>query len=80
LAAKRFAPRTSLGWLLAAPMFPELISPPFVLRGVEVVPMVPGDTPADDICIVGSVARPQTRRAVTAALRLASDSLTAGTR
>jgi len=44
LAAKRFAPCTSLGWLLAAPIFPDLIWPLFVLAGVEVVRIAPGDT------------------------------------
>lgn len=43
-AAKRFAPRASLGWLLAAPMFPDLVWPLFVLAGVEVVRIAPGDT------------------------------------
>ncbi|HTS51658.1 MAG TPA: hypothetical protein VMH26_00120 [Burkholderiales bacterium] len=43
-AAKRFAPRTSLGWLLAAPMFLDLIWPLFVLAGVEVVRIEPGNT------------------------------------
>ena len=43
-AAKRFAPRASLGWLLAAPMFPDLIWPLFVLAGAEVVRIAPGDT------------------------------------
>ena len=43
-AAKRFAPRTSLGWLLAAPMFLDLIWPLFVLTGVEVVRIEPGNT------------------------------------
>jgi hypothetical protein len=36
LGAKRFAPRTSLGWLLAAPLFLDLIWPVLVLAGVEV--------------------------------------------
>jgi hypothetical protein len=44
LAAKRFAPRASLGWLLAAPMFLDLIWPLFVLVGVEVVRIDPGNT------------------------------------
>jgi membrane-bound metal-dependent hydrolase YbcI (DUF457 family) len=43
-AAKRFAPRTSLGWLLAAPLFLDLIWPVFVLAGIEVVRIDPGNT------------------------------------
>jgi hypothetical protein len=43
-AAKRFAPRASLGWLLAAPMFLDLIWPLFVLMGLEVVRIDPGNT------------------------------------
>ncbi len=43
-AAKRFAPRASLGWLLAAPMFLDLIWPLFVLAGLEVVRIDPGNT------------------------------------
>jgi hypothetical protein len=43
-AAKRFAPRASLGWLLAAPMFLDLIWPLFVLAGVELVRIEPGNT------------------------------------
>ena len=43
-AAKRFAPRASLGWLLAAPMFLDLIWPLFVLAGLEAVRIDPGNT------------------------------------
>ncbi len=43
-AAKRFAPRASLGWLLAAPMLLDLIWPLFVLMGLEVVRIDPGNT------------------------------------
>lgn len=43
-AAKRFAPRTSLGWLLAAPLFLDLIWPGFVLAGIELVRIEPGNT------------------------------------
>jgi membrane-bound metal-dependent hydrolase YbcI (DUF457 family) len=34
-ASKRAAPRVSLGWLIAAPMFLDLIWPIFVLAGIE---------------------------------------------
>jgi hypothetical protein len=43
-AAKRFAPRTSLGWLIAAPLFLDLLWPIFVLAGVEAVRIDPGNT------------------------------------
>ena len=43
-AAKRFAPRASLGWLLAAPTFLDLVWPLFVLVGLEVVRIEPGNT------------------------------------
>ena len=43
-AAKRFAPRASLGWLLAAPMFLDLIWPLFLLAGLEAVRIDPGNT------------------------------------
>jgi len=43
-AAKRFAPRASLGWLLAAPIFLDLIWPLFVLVGLETVRIEPGNT------------------------------------
>ncbi len=43
-AAKRFAPRASLGWLLAAPLFLDLVWPLFVLAGLEVVRIDPGNT------------------------------------
>ena len=42
-AAKRFAPRTSLGWLLAAPMFLDLIWPLFGLTGLEAARIDPGN-------------------------------------
>jgi hypothetical protein len=41
-ASKRFAPRTSLGWLIAAPLFLDLIWPVFLLLGIEHVRIVPG--------------------------------------
>lgn len=43
-AAKRAAPRTSLGWLVAAPMFADLLWPILLLLGVEHVRIQPGNT------------------------------------
>ena len=43
-AAKRAAPRISLGWLVAAPLLLDLLWPVFVLLGWERVSVVPGDT------------------------------------
>ena len=43
-AAKRFAPRTSLATLLAAPLFLDLLWPVFLLLGWEHVRIVPGIT------------------------------------
>lgn len=43
-AAKRFAPRTSLAVLLAAPLFSDLLWPIFLLLGWEHVRIAPGDT------------------------------------
>lgn len=43
-AAKRVAPRVSLGWLVAAPLLLDLLWPVFVLAGWEHVSIVPGDT------------------------------------
>lgn len=43
-AAKRAAPRMSLGWLVAAPLLLDLLWPVFVLLGWERVSVVPGDT------------------------------------
>ncbi|HTT33465.1 MAG TPA: metal-dependent hydrolase [Methylomirabilota bacterium] len=43
-AAKKFAPRTSLAALLAAPMFLDLLWPVFLLLGWEHVRIVPGIT------------------------------------
>lgn len=45
LAAKRAAPRTSLGWLMAAPMALDLLWPLFLIAGLERVRIAPGDTP-----------------------------------
>jgi membrane-bound metal-dependent hydrolase YbcI (DUF457 family) len=44
LAAKRLAPRTSLGTLLAAAQLIDLVWPALVLAGVERVRIAPGDT------------------------------------
>jgi membrane-bound metal-dependent hydrolase YbcI (DUF457 family) len=44
LAAKRAAPRASLGWLVAAAQLPDLIWPVLVLAGIERVRIAPGDT------------------------------------
>jgi hypothetical protein len=44
LAAKRAAPRASLGWLVAACQLPDLVWPVLVLAGVERVRVVPGTT------------------------------------
>lgn len=44
LAAKRFAPRTSLGLLVAAPMAADLLWPLFVLAGWERFRIDPGNT------------------------------------
>jgi hypothetical protein len=43
-AAKKLAPRTSLGTLFAAAQLPDLVWPWLLLAGVEHVSIVPGDT------------------------------------
>lgn len=43
-ASKPAAPRTSLGWLVAAPMFADLLWPILLLLGVEHVRIQPGNT------------------------------------
>lgn len=43
-AAKRAAPRVSLGWLFAACQLPDLAWPPLLLAGVERARVAPGDT------------------------------------
>jgi membrane-bound metal-dependent hydrolase YbcI (DUF457 family) len=45
LAAKRAAPRTSLGWLVAACQLLDLLWPVFLLAGLEQVRIDPGNTP-----------------------------------
>ena len=44
LAAKRAAPRAGLGWLVAAPILLDLLWPIFLLAGLEVVRVDPGNT------------------------------------
>ena len=43
-ASKHVAQRTSLGWLLAAPAFLDLLWPVFLLLGIEHVRIAPGNT------------------------------------
>ena len=43
-AAKRYAPRASLGVLIAAPIFLDLLWPLFLLAGVERARIDPGNT------------------------------------
>jgi membrane-bound metal-dependent hydrolase YbcI (DUF457 family) len=43
-ASKRAAPRASLGVLMAAPLFADLLWPIFLNAGIESVRIVPGDT------------------------------------
>jgi len=43
-ASKPLAPRASLGWLMAAPLFPDLIWPIFLKLGWESVRIDPGNT------------------------------------
>lgn len=43
-AAKRLAPGTSLGWLVLAPFFLDILWPVFLLLGVEHVRIDPGNT------------------------------------
>jgi len=45
LAAKQFAPRSSLGALVAAPILLDLLWPVFLLTGVERVSIVPNSNP-----------------------------------
>jgi hypothetical protein len=49
LAAKRLAPRTCLGWLLAAAAGVDLIWPIFLLLGIEHVRITPGLMPANPL-------------------------------
>src|ERR1051326_505310 len=43
-ASKRVAPRTSLAWLMTAPILRGLLWPIFLLIGIEHVRIAPGDT------------------------------------
>jgi membrane-bound metal-dependent hydrolase YbcI (DUF457 family) len=43
-ASKRIAPRTSLGWLMTAPILLDLLWPLFLLLGIEHVRIAPGNT------------------------------------
>jgi len=44
LASKGAAPRSSLGWLMAAPLMLDLLWPVFLILGIERVRIAPGDT------------------------------------
>jgi membrane-bound metal-dependent hydrolase YbcI (DUF457 family) len=44
-ASKRLAPRTSLGWLMVAPLFLDLLWPIFLLLGLEHVRITPNPNP-----------------------------------
>jgi hypothetical protein len=46
LASKRWAPRTSLAWLVMAPIFADLLWGAFVLAGIEKARITPGITRA----------------------------------
>lgn len=46
LASKRFAPNTSLGWLVLAPVFLDVLCGIFVMIGLERMRIVPGITKA----------------------------------
>ena len=52
MAAKRVAPRTSLGTLIAAAILPDLIWPVLVLLGVEIVTITPGVTTVTPLTFV----------------------------
>lgn len=52
-AAKRAAPKTSLGWLLGAPLLPDLLWPIFLLLGWEQVRIVPSPNPFLRLDFVG---------------------------
>src|SRR5437763_10930689 len=43
-ASKRLAPRTSMLWLMAAPMLLDLLWPLFLVLGIEHVRIAPGNT------------------------------------
>jgi hypothetical protein len=52
MAAKRVAPRTSLGTLIAAAILLDLIWPVLVLLGIEIVAVTPGVTPVTPLTFV----------------------------
>ena len=52
MAAKKWAPRTSLGTLIAAGAFLDLVWPVLVLAGIEVVTVTPGVTAATPLTFV----------------------------
>jgi hypothetical protein len=52
MAAKKFAPRASLGTLLAAGAFLDLLWPVLVLAGIEVVTITPGVTAVTPLTFV----------------------------
>ena len=52
MAAKRVAPRTSLGTLIAAAIFLDLLWPVLVLLGIEVVRITPGATAVTPLTFV----------------------------
>ena len=52
MAAKRVAPRTSLGTLIAAAIFLDLLWPVLALLGMEIVTVTPGATAATPITFV----------------------------
>ena len=52
MVAKRYAPRTSLGTLIAAGAFLDLVWPVLVLLGVEVVAVTPGVTAVTPLTFV----------------------------
>ena len=58
-ASKRLAPRTSLGWLMAAPMLLDFLWPLFLLAGVERVQIRRGVTAMNRAATLASVLSPQ---------------------
>ena len=52
MAAKRWAPETSLGTLIAAGAFLDLVWPVLVLLGIEIVTVTPGVTPVTPLTFV----------------------------
>ncbi|HMI96786.1 MAG TPA: hypothetical protein VK479_09765 [Micropepsaceae bacterium] len=52
MAAKRVAPRTSLGTLIAAAIFLDLLWPVLVLLGIETVAVTPGATAVNPLTFV----------------------------